>query len=262
MLLAIDIGNTDIKFGVKDGNEWRAVWRRPTSDRSSTSRWLKDCLAGASLSAKAVDAVMAASVVPPANERINQACNTLFHVEPEFLKFEKDGGAAYHGLKISYDPPQSLGVDRLANVIGALEGFQAPLIVIDFGSATTLDVVEGYAFIGGAILPGMRLQAKCLGRGTSQLPEISLDVPPHAVGRSTLEAIQSGIVLGHVSAVEGLVARIAKELAEPPTVIATGGLSHFLIGATETIHHFVPNLTLEGIAAVWRRKSYQPSGSR
>ena len=246
MLLAIDVGNTDTKFGVSDGNTW-TVWRKPTNDLSDAGEWLSHQFSNTPtlqpLNASILK-VGCACVVPSVEQTITNVAKTLFRQEVLFLR-----ATMPFGLKVDYDPPESLGADRFANCLGALKQFSPPIIVVDFGSATTFDVVQENMYIGGAIMPGVKMQAEMLARGTSQLPEAPLIVPDSAIGASTEQAIQAGIVFGHVGAVEGILARIQTECANCATVVATGGLSHLFIGATEAINHFVPNLTLDGIAA-------------
>lgn len=245
MLLAIDVGNTDTKFGVHHNGTWMAVWRRATQadDAEILTAWLTECFSRAEI-AFGVEGVACASVVPGRDASIAALGREAFGKEVFFLTAE-----TVHGLEIAYDPPESLGADRIANALGALAQYPPPLVVIDFGSATTFDVVVDRRFVGGAILPGVALQIQSLVGGTAQLPSIPLSMPVSAIGGSTVGSLQSGIVLGHVGAVEGLARRISAELEAKPTVIATGGLSHLFIGATEAIDHFVPMLTLDGIVA-------------
>ena len=242
MLLAIDIGNTDSKFGVSDGETW-VVWRRPTDDLLDLSAWLKAMFTAANIPLE-IDRIGCASVVPRVDPLIKDVAKNLFNREVLFINPKLD-----FGVKVRYTPPESLGADRLANCLGALKQFTAPMIIVDFGSATTFDVVRDNAFIGGAIMPGVRLQADILAHGTANLPDVPVELPAFVIGTSTSEAIQSGIVLGHISAVEGMVKRIQSECDNRATVIATGGLAHLFIGATDAINHYVPNLTLDGIAS-------------
>jgi len=242
MLLAIDVGNTDTKFGLSDGKTW-TVWRRSTDDMVDVERWLDAMFAGAKLSLD-VDRAGCASVVPRVDNLVAGAVRNLFKQDLFFLRPEVD-----LGIKVRYNPPETLGADRLANCLGAVKQFSAPIIIVDFGSATTFDVVRDHTFIGGAIMPGVKLQLAQLARSTAKLQVVKLLMPKEAIGTSTEEAIQSGIVLGHIGAVEGIIARMQAECANCATVVATGGLSHLFMGATESISHFVPNLTLDGIAA-------------
>lgn len=242
MLLAIDAGNTDTKFGVHDDNSWVAVWRKPTSELADLDSWLREQFAQAQLGAD-FEFAACASVVPSAESSIAAGVKNAFGQEVQFLRSTMD-----FGLEVRYEPPESVGIDRLMNCLGASRQFPAPLVVIDFGSATTFDVVRDGRFLGGAILPGLELQAEMLSKGTAQLQEVPLEIPQFGIGNSTVLALQSGLVFGHIGAVEGIVARIRGELGEEPTMVATGGLSHLFIGATEAIQHFVPYLTLEGVA--------------
>jgi type III pantothenate kinase len=247
MRLAIDVGNTDTKFGLADGEEWLGIWRRPTHDGCDANQivdWLANNVNEAGLPLQVQEAACV-SVVPEIESVICDVAKSVTGLEPVFLR-----PALVTRVKVLYEPADSLGPDRLANALGALKEFAAPVIVVDFGTATTLDVCSEEGFLGGAILPGVKLQLESLAQGTSKLSEVEARVPPLAIGRSTKDSLQSGVVLGHVAAVEGLILRMQKELPKPATVIGTGGLSHLFIGATESIHHFVPQLTLQGVLTI------------
>lgn len=244
MRLAIDVGNSDTKFGLAGGREFLGVWRRPTHDDCDAEQiveWLAQNASDASLDLR-VEAVGCASVVPEKDTAISQVSKLLCGSEPVFLRPN-----LVTKIKVLYQPPDSLGPDRLANALGALEQFPAPVIVVDFGTATTVDVCSEEGFLGGAILPGVKLQLESLSQRTSKLKNVEARVPPLAIGQTTADALQSGVVLGQVAAVEGLIVRMQRELPKPPTVLGTGGLSHLFIGTTDSIHHFVPQLTLQGI---------------
>jgi type III pantothenate kinase len=244
MLLAIDAGNTDIKFGIHDSGAWLGIWRVPTSDlinAADATSWMLDNIKQAVIEGK-IDSVAAVSVVPSVNRVIDGVSQKLTGKEAFFVS-----PASVQSLQVFYKPSGSLGADRLASALGALAQFTAPLIVLDFGSATTIDVITGEGFLGGAILPGVRMQMESLFRRTEQLPEVGLAFPPNAIGSSTEHCIQSGILFGHLAAVEGMIDRFTGALKEKPTVVATGGLSHLFIGTTSKIHHFVSALTLDGV---------------
>jgi type III pantothenate kinase len=240
MLLAIDVGNTDTKLGLSDGSNWLGIWRRPTHGEGDLASWLSQNMAEAGIEGS-ITAAACVSVVPDLDGMIIELSRALTGSEPRFLR------AAEVSLKIYYQPPNSLGADRIANVLGALKQYPAPVIAVDFGTATTLDVCSQDGILGGAILPGVKLQITSLAQGTSKLPEVDAIIPESTIGQSTASAIQSGVVLGHVAAVEGLVARAQNELGVPATVLGTGGLSHLFIGLTPAIHHFMPQLTLDGV---------------
>ncbi len=189
--------------------------------------WLAQRAGEASLDLR-VGGVVCASVVPEQEAAISEVAKLLTGFEPIFLRPN-----LITKIKVLYQPPDSLGPDRLANVLGGLEEFQAPLIIVDFGTATTLDVCSEEGFLGGAILPGVRLQLESLSKGTSKLKEVEARVPPVAMASPPASALQSGVVLGQVSAVEGLVHRMQKELSKPATVLKMG-LPHLFIGATES----------------------------
>jgi type III pantothenate kinase len=246
MLLAIDAGNTDVKFGIHDNGAWLTIWRVPTSlnvRADDVAASVLENIKQAGISG-VIDSVGAVSVVPHVNSVIDDVSRKLTEREAFFVS-----PASVQTIKVFYKPTGSLGTDRLATALGALAQFTAPLIVLDFGSATTIDVITREGFLGGAILPGMRMQMESLFRRTAQLPEVDLAFPSNVIGSSTVHCIQSGIMFGHLAAVEGMIDRFTRELKENTTVVATGGLSPLLIGATEKIHHFVSTLTLDGVVA-------------
>jgi type III pantothenate kinase len=247
MRLAIDVGNSDTKFGFHLNGQWAGVWRRPTAlveDPQELADWLASTASGAGLPME-IEAVACVSVVPEKDAVIQGVAPLISGKEAVFLR-----PLEVTGLKLLYNPPESIGADRIANILGALKQYQAPLIVVDFGTATTLEVCSEEGFIGGAILPGVKLQLESLGSGTSKLPEIEPIPMERAIGQDTRESILSGVVLGHVAAIEGLIARTQSELTKPATVLGTGGFAHLFMGATQGIQHYVPQLTLEGALSI------------
>jgi type III pantothenate kinase len=179
-------------------------------------------------------------------------CERWFGTELRFLS----GGQSV-GLAVKYDPPGSVGADRLANALGALETYAAPLIVVDFGTGTNFDVVDAEgAYVGGAIMPGVLVGSEALFRKAAKLPHVqglALTVPPRAIGGNTVESLQSGIVLGYAAAIDGLVERMKAELSAECRVISTGGLGSMFQGVCKTIQHFEPNLTLDGLRVAAKR---------
>ena len=254
MLLAIDAGNTNIVFAVWDGTTWRGQWRLATiGERTSDeyAAWLHQVMAWGNLSPSDIDAAVIASVVPSALWHLRRLCVTRFGVEPLVATAGLDWG--FH---IRTDNPNEVGADRLVNALAARARFPRPLIVVDFGTATTFDVVDSEGdYIGGVISPGINLSLEALHRAAAALPRVGVARPACIIGRSTVPAMQSGIFWGYVGLIEGVVRRVAAELGDTPTVIATGGLAPLFAEGTDVIAHIVPDLTLEGLVLLYTRNS-------
>lgn len=240
MRWAIDVGNTHTVFGLHDGRTWVRTWRRQTDPRATEDElWAFLHALGATGEA---ESAICGSVVPSANEAIARLCEIHLGVPARFLRTGADVG-----LRVTYDPPHAVGADRIANALGALALFEGPLVVVDFGTATTFDTVDGEGtYLGGAILPGPRLAAEALASGTAKLPQIEFVPPPAAIGRDTVTALQSGLVLGYAGAIDALARRISGELGEA-RVISTGGLGALFAPICETIESHHPELTLDGL---------------
>ncbi|HIR91367.1 MAG TPA: type III pantothenate kinase [Candidatus Limicola stercorigallinarum] len=253
MLLAIDMGNTQTALGLFDGLDLAQAWRMPT-DRSFTADELHVRLLGylrmyGMHLEECVDAVAFAGVVPQLSQAWRQVAERL-GVEATVV-----GPATADVTKVHAPNPREVGADRIANAVAAETFYGAPAIVVDFGTATNIDVVdpEGY-YIGGAIAPGLRISMDALTARAAQLASVPLETPQHAIGRTTVEAVQSGAVLGTAAMAEGLVARIKAELGRPDAcVIATGGLATTVAYATQAFDVVDPHLTLCGICEIHRR---------
>lgn len=250
MLLAIDIGNTHSVFGVKLSGEWK-VWRRQTEagvTEDELVAWLM-AMFGLSDLPFAVTSIICASVVPPANEAIIRLGREWLRTEPLFIKTGPE-----LGLDVSYDPPTAVGADRIANALGALDLYKPPIIVVDFGTATTFDTVDGNGtYVGGAILPGIEVSAQALAGKTAKLPQIELRAPERAIGKTTSQSLQSGLVLGYAGAIDHIATLIDEELGGGTTIIATGGLSGMFMGLCRSLLHHEPDLTLEGLRIAHER---------
>ena len=259
MLLAIDVGNTHTVFGLWDGGNWEAVWRHATNPETTEDElaaWLRSLFTLNELE-WTLDAAICASVVPAANDSLSRLCERWFNLPLEFLR---DGAAV--GLEVDYQPVNSVGADRLANAIGALAKFEPPLVVVDFGTGTNFDAVDSLGrYVGGAIMPGIVVGSEALFKRAAKLPYVdtlNLEAPAKAIGKSTVQSLQSGIVLGYAAAIDGLVRRICTELSGSCSVIATGGLGSMFLGLCETIEAFEPNLTLDGLRVAHQR-SHPPT---
>src|SRR3984957_2773396 len=227
MLLVIDAGNTNIVFAVHDGMEWRGTWRLATSAQRTSDEygvWLETLLTRSGIQTGQIERAVIGTVVPAALYHLRRLCREWFDVEPLVANARKDWGFA-----IKIDNPDEVGADRLLNALAAHNHYRGPLVVVDFGTATTFDVVgaDG-AYLGGVIAPGINLSIEALHQAAARLPRIGIGRPESVIGRSTIPAMQSGIFWGYVGMIEGLVARIRAEYGAPLKVLATGGLAPLL----------------------------------
>ena len=245
MLLAIDVGNTQTVFGLHDGAKWVATWRHQTDVETTEDElagWLFQMLAVAEIKTKPTR-VACASVVPGMNQILLMLGRKYFEAEVLFLTGNSD-----HGVKVDYTPPNAVGADRIANAIAALAEYSAPIIVVDFGTATTFDVIDrAGTYVGGAIMAGPITSMQSLVSRTAKLPSIDLVAPETAIGKHTTHSIQSGVMFGYAGAIDALVGRISAELEGKPTVISTGGLGGVFTGLCESIEGYNEMLTLDGI---------------
>ncbi len=245
MLLAIDVGNSHTVFGIHDGKEWLATWRHQTdveTTEDELAAWLIQLMSVAGISGP-VTQIACASVVPGINQILGLLGQKYFDCEVLFLT-----GNSNHGVKVDYNPPNAVGADRIANAIAALAQYPAPIIVVDFGTATTFDVIDkDGVYVGGAILAGPITSMQSLVSRTAKLPSIDLVAPETAIGKHTTHSIQSGVMFGYAGAIDALVGRISNELEGTPKVIATGGLGKVFNGLCESIESYDEMLTLDGI---------------
>ena len=253
MLLAIDAGNTNVVFAVHDGVEWRGRWRIATDPNRTSDEyavWLLALMQFAGLKPADIGRSVIATVVPVALYNLRRLCRDWFGNEPLVAR-----SILNWGFEIKVDQPQEVGADRLLNALAAHHHYQGPLIVIDFGTATTFDVVDGTgAYLGGVIAPGINLSIEALHRAAARLPRIGIGRPQSAIGRNTVSAMQSGIFWGYVGMIEGIVARIRNESELPAMkVIATGGLAPLLAEGTTLIERIDPDITLEGLRLLAER---------
>ena len=255
MLLAIDSGNTNVVFAVFEDGEKRGEWRSSNDSNRTADEygvWLTQLTAIEGLSRDDISEAIIANVVPAAAYDLLMLCRRYFDCEP--LVIGEPGVEL--GLDVKVDNPDEVGSDRLVNAVAAAERYGGPLIVVDFGTATTFDVVDAEgAYIGGVIAPGINLSLEALHAAAAQLPRVAVKRPQRVVGKSTVPAMQSGIYWGYVALVEGLVERIADEFGSDMTVVATGGLAPLFAEATDAIRHLDVDLTLRGLNAIYRRNT-------
>jgi len=256
MLLAIDSGNTNVVCAVYAGDELRGSWRAATNPNRTADEyavWLIQLMAISGLAPSDIDATIIGSVVPEATFNLVRLCQRYFGSDPLMV----GRSDCFLGIGIDVDmPKEEVGADRVANAVAAQDRYQPPLIVLDFGTATTFDIVDRLGnYCGGVIAPGINLSLRALDMAAAQLPRIGIRRPPNVVGRSTVPAMQSGVFWGYVGLIEGLIQRIRAERGEAMEVIATGGLAPLMAGATEVISRVDSDLTIWGLRLIYRRNS-------
>lgn len=253
MLLAIDSGNTNIVFAVFEGDELRAEWRASNESSKTADEygvWLSQLMSLKGLGPGDVTESIIATVVPETLFSLKTLCRTYFGTEPLVIG---DPGVDL-GLEALVEAPQDVGADRLVNAVSAHARYGGPLIIIDFGTATTFDVVnaEG-AYFGGVIAPGINLSLDALHQAAAQLPRVAVRKPDSVIGKRTVPAMLSGVYWGYIGLIEGLIARICDEYGEKMRVIATGGLAPLFAEGTDVIETLDADLTLWGLYEIHRR---------
>ena len=251
MLLAIDVGNTNITLGLYEGENRLGAWRLATVHNRMPDEYglqLLGLLSHARHTVQEIEGTVLASVVPPLTGAFVQACREYLSQEPLVV----DAGVKT-GLSVRYeDPKHALGADRVADAVAVNQLYGTPACVVDFGTATTFDALSRNGeYLGGAIAPGIDVAAESLFMRTAKLPRVELTRPPGVIGRNTVNAIQSGLIFGYVGLVEGMVARFKQELGDDTQVIGTGGLLSLIAAETRVIQHLAPWLTLDGLRLIW-----------
>jgi type III pantothenate kinase len=253
MLLAIDSGNTNIVFAVFEGDTLRGEWRAASDARRTSDEygiWLAELMKLADLRRDQVESSIIATVVPDTLFNLKSLCRKYFRTDPLIIGDPE----VKLGIEVLVDTPEEVGADRLVNAVGAQSRHGGPLIVIDFGTATTFDVIDRHGnYRGGVIAPGINLSLDALHMAAAKLPRVAVQKPASVVGRRTVAAMQSGIYWGYVGLIEGLTTRIKEETGEDMKVIATGGLAPLFADATRAINRLDPELTLRGLAEIYRR---------
>jgi type III pantothenate kinase len=254
VLLAIDSGNTNIVFAIFNDNgelcgEWRAASEaNRTADEFGV--WLCNLMQRENLVQTDVTAAILATVVPSNLTHLKSLCQRYFKCEP-IVVGDPD---VKLGIKVLIDNPRELGADRLCNAVYAHEYYSSPVTVIDFGTATSFDIVDAHGnYRGGIISPGINLSLEALHMGAAQLPRVAIERPKNIIGTGTVSAMQSGIFWGYLSMIEGMTQRIKIEIDEQMHIVATGGLASIFADATEAIDHWEENLTLKGLFTIYRR---------
>ena len=252
MLLAFDIGNTNITLGVYDDRVLLFTGRLATDNKTTADQYaidIKNILKLHRCDYRDIEDCIIASVVPTVGTAIRRAVSFLCDIVPLEI-----GPGIKTGLNIKIDNPAQLGADLVAGAVGAIAEYTLPCIVIDMGTATTLSVIdENATYLGGVIAAGVQLTLKALTENTAALPSVSIKAPANVVGTNTVDCMQSGLVFGTAAMLDGLIGQISEQLGTAPTVIATGGLSHEIIPHCRHDIIYNENLLLEGLREIYER---------
>ncbi|MBD2848407.1 type III pantothenate kinase [Paenibacillus sp. IB182496] len=252
MILVIDVGNTNIVVGVYRGSELLHHWRLSTNRSATVDEYgvtIHNLLQLADLRIDEIAGIMISSVVPPLMRTLEQLCLKYMRQRPLIV-----GPGIKTGLNIRYENPREVGADRIVNAVAGIEKYGTPLIVVDFGTATTFDYIDRDAnYMGGAIVPGIGISTEALYQRAAKLPRIELVKPPSVIGRNPVTSMQAGIIYGYAGQVDGIVKRIRSEFRVDPYVVATGGLAELIAAESETIREVDPLLTLEGLRLIYAR---------
>ena len=267
MLLAIDVGNTNIVLGVFDGDRLAESWRLATLRERTADEvgiLVTHLFERSAIDLRSVRGIILSSVVPPLTRTMEEMAERFFGQRPLTV----DPGSNT-GMPVLYSPASDVGADRVVNAVAAYEAYgratRSPVIVVDFGTATTFDAISAAGeYIGGVICPGIGISADALFQRAARLPRVDVRKPDAVIGRTTVTSMQSGLFFGYVSMVDGIVSRMRAELdgGDRATCLATGGMAETLAGETTAIETVVPDLTLQGLRIIWSRNSQElESGS-
>ena len=250
MILVLDTGNTNIVLGVYHNDELIQHWRMETDRHKTEDEYgmqIKALFNHAGIEFNQIDGIIISSVVPPIMFSLERMCQKYFGIKPLVV-----GPGVKTGLNIKYENPREVGADRIVNAVAAIEEYGPPLIVVDFGTATTYCYInEKGEYMGGAIAPGIGISTEALFSRASKLPRIELTQPDNVVGKNTVAAMQAGIVYGYVGQVEGIVSRMKAQSKREPTVIATGGMASLIAAESTIIDTIDPYLTLKGLHVIY-----------
>jgi type III pantothenate kinase len=256
LLLTIDAGNTNTVLGVHRGTELVAHWRLTTRREQTADEYgilVRNLFSSSGLDPQHIAGVALASVVPPLTSVLVTLSRQYLGQDPLVVE-----PGVRTGMPILYEPPSDVGADRIVNGVAALAAYGGPVIIVDFGTATTFDVVTKKGeYAGGVICPGIGISADALFQRAARLPRVDVRNPGRVIGRSTVGSIQAGLYYGYASMVEGIITRIRAELGEPARVVATGGLAETLAAEIPSLEAVDPVLTLTGLRLIWERNRAQ-----
>ena len=252
MLLAIDIGNSNILLGVFKEDKLLHEWRLLTESDKTIDEYgilFQNLYRSAGLSIEETKDIIISSVVPPLINTLEELCKKYFHLNPLIVE-----PGVKTGMPINYDNPLEVGADRIVNAVSAYEKYKKSLIIVDFGTATTFDCISHKGeYLGGAIAPGIMVSTEALFHKASKLPRIELIKPQTVIGKNTVASMQAGIVYGYVGLIDGIVHRMKEEMKDNPLVVATGGLAQLIATESETIDEVDELMTLEGLRIIYNR---------
>ena len=252
MLLALDVGNTNVTIGLFDGESAVHHWRLSTVHEQTADEWgilLRTLFSLEGRNITEVDGVIIASVVPPLDSALAQMCGRYFHVQPLFVTHSTD-----IGIRNLYDNPAEVGADRLVNAVAAFHKYGGPCIVVDLGTAITFDVIsEGGDYLGGIIAAGVGISTEALFSRTARLPRVDFREPEKLIGSNTVSSIQSGLYYGALGAIDGIVERLAAQLGPGAKVIGTGGQAALIARGSRYLTRVDEHLTLDGLRLIWNR---------
>ena len=250
MILLIDVGNTNVTIGACEGNEIKASWRMTTNKDQTSDEigvTLRNFLTYNEIDIANIEGTIISSVVPPIMYSLTHAVRKYIGTEPIIVK-----STSKMGLTIKVDNPKEVGADRLVNAVAAIKKYKAPLIIVDFGTATTFCTInKDKEYLGGVILPGVKISLNALVEKTAKLPRIEIAKPESIIGTNTVSSMQAGMYYGYAGSVDNIVTKIKEELGEDATVIATGGLARMIAKEAKTIDTIDSELTLEGLKIIY-----------
>lgn len=254
VIFVLDVGNTNIVLGVYEGEELKYHWRMETNRHKTEDEYgmiVKNLFQHVKLSLDSIEGIIISSVVPPIMFSLERMCEKYFNITPLVV-----GPGIKTGLNIKYENPREVGADRIVNAVAGIKEYGGPLIIVDFGTATTYCYInEDKQYMGGAIAPGIGISTEALYSKAAKLPRIEIGRPDHIIGKNTVSAMQSGILYGYVGQVEGIVKRMKATGSTNPLVIATGGLAQLISKESDVIDVVDPYLTLKGLKLIYERNS-------